>query len=117
MKHQYLAYQQANKIDSDNLISWACVKAAHKMKKAKALTLEQQKQAVRVNWRFWTIVQGEIFDTECPWPSDIKNDLVYLSNFVDKSTINFFASGDKSNIDALIKCNLDLSEKTAKLNV
>src|SRR3546814_10081645 len=47
--------------------------------------------ALRLNWRLWTIIQADVSAPENPLPSDIKQNILSLSVFIDKHTVGALA--------------------------
>lgn len=67
-------------------------------------------QAVRLNWRLWTIFQTSMLDNDCQLPIEIRNNIFSLSNFVDKHTANIIEAPAPSKLDVLIRINHDLAD-------
>lgn len=65
--------------------------------------------AVRLNWRLWTIFQGELLDPVCTVPDDIRTNVLSLAQFVDKHTVAFIAEPEPAKLDVLISINRDLA--------
>lgn len=61
--------------------------------------------AVRTNWRLWTILQAELVDPDCPVPVEIRENLLNLSNFVDKRSAELIGKPDPAALSALINVN------------
>lgn len=67
-------------------------------------------QAVRLNWRLWTIFQVSLLEANCPLPDLIRNNILSLSNFVDKHSADIIAAPAASKLDVLIRINHDLAD-------
>jgi len=66
-------------------------------------------QAVRLNWRLWTIFQASLLDIDCPLAVELRNNLLSLSNFIDKHTADIIASPSPPKLDVLIHINRELA--------
>ncbi|NMM46346.1 hypothetical protein HH303_17780 [Rhodospirillaceae bacterium KN72] len=60
---------------------------------------------VRLNWRIWTIFQAELVDPECKTPQAIRENLLSLSNFIDKRSAELISKPDASKLAVLININ------------
>ncbi len=70
---------------------------------------EAMRTAARLNWRLWTIFQAEITAPECSLPSEIRQNMINLCNFVDKRTVDVLAQPDPQKIDVLININRQIA--------
>jgi flagellar protein FlaF len=66
-------------------------------------------QAVRLNWRLWTIFQASLFEPDCPLPVELRDNLLSLSNFVDRHTAGIITDPDPAKLDILIDINRELA--------
>ncbi len=66
--------------------------------------------AVHLNWRLWTIFQVSLLDVNCPLPESIRNNVLSLSNFVDKHSADIIAAPAPAKLDVLIRINHDLAD-------
>jgi len=90
--------------------AWALTQAALRMHKAKeANDLEAMISAVRLNWQLWTIIQSELLAPDCPVPTEIRQNVLSLSNFIDKQTVNFIGDSDPEKLNVLISINRELA--------
>lgn len=90
--------------------AWALTQAALKMKAAKEDgDREQMLTAIRLNWRLWTVFQAELLSPECPVPDDIRSNVLSLSDFVDKHTLDFISQPIPEKLDVLISINRRLA--------
>ncbi|MEI7605836.1 MAG: flagellar biosynthesis regulator FlaF [Rhodospirillaceae bacterium] len=67
-------------------------------------------QVVRLNWRLWTIFQTSLLDADCRLPIFIRNNILSLSNFVDRHSADIIAVPAASKLDVLIRLNHDLAD-------
>ena len=65
--------------------------------------------AVRLNWRLWTIFQASLFDPDCPLPTDLRDNILALANFIDKQSAGIVADPDPGMVDVLIRINQELA--------
>jgi len=97
--------------DPRQVESWALVEIAMRMKAAQKEPMDEVLllHAARLNWRLWTIFQATLLDTDCPLPIEIRNNLLSLSNFIDKHTAGIIAAPAPSKLDVLIHINRELA--------
>jgi flagellar protein FlaF len=90
---------------------WALAETALQMSAAQQNPADESAllQAVRLNWRLWTIFQASLFEPDCPLPVDLRDNLLSLSNFVDKHTAAIITDPDPSKLDVLIGINRELA--------
>lgn len=67
-------------------------------------------QTVRLNWRLWTIFQTALLDANCALPIEVRNNILALSNFVDKHTADIVANPLPSKLGILIEINRNLAD-------
>jgi flagellar protein FlaF len=65
--------------------------------------------AVRLNWRLWTIFQASLFDPDCPLPDELRDNLLSLASFIDKHSAGIVAEPDPGKLDVLIRINQELA--------
>lgn len=63
------------------------------------------RDVVRLNWRLWTIFQAELVDPECQTPRAIRENLINLSNFIDKRSAELIANPEASKLTVLVNIN------------
>jgi flagellar protein FlaF len=63
------------------------------------------REVVRLNWRVWTIFQAELVDPECQTPRPIRENLLNLSNFIDKRSAELIANPEAAKLPVLININ------------
>lgn len=87
---------------------WALIEAARRMDNAR---VDPEKtdtvlESVRLNWRIWTIIQAALVDPDCPLPKQIRENLINLSNFIDKRSAQMIANPKSvEKMDVLININ------------
>jgi len=66
-------------------------------------------EALRYNQRLWTFFQVELGSTENPLPSEIRQNLLSLSKYIDKRTFEVMASPVREKLDILISINNNIA--------
>lgn len=91
--------------------AWALTETARRMSVAQAesVDFEDFLNAVRTNWRLWTIFQAELSTPECDVPVEIRQNMLSLCNFVDKRSVEIIAKRDRSMADVLINVNRQIA--------
>lgn len=96
--------------------AWALVEAARRMAAAlEAGPLDQPeirkalRDALRLNWRLWTIFQSELSADECPVSIEIRENMLSLCNFVDSHTIQTMAEPTPEKVAILIEMNRNIA--------
>ena len=97
--------------DPRQVESWALVEVAMRLKATQREPMDEAilLHAVRLNWRLWTIFQASLLDVDCALGIDLRNNLLSLSNFIDKHTADIIASPTPSKLDVLIHINRELA--------
>ena len=65
--------------------------------------------ALRLNWRLWTIIQADVSSEESVLPDDIRSNLLSLSVFIDKHTVNALAEPEGRKLRVLIDINRNIA--------
>ena len=65
--------------------------------------------ALRLNWRLWTIFQADVSATENPLPEDIKQNILNLSVFIDKHTVDALTDPEGRKLKVLIDINRNIA--------
>jgi flagellar protein FlaF len=65
--------------------------------------------ALRLNWRLWTIFQSDVAGAENPLPDDIKQNILNLSVFIDKHTVDALANPEGRKLKVLIDINRNIA--------
>ena len=107
-KQQNIAMENAS---PEQTLAWGLTTTARKMAAAcdPGVTREQILDAVRVNWRLWTIIQAEQADPDCATPKNIREGLLNLANFVDKRSIDLLAQPNAQKLQPLISINRNIA--------
>ena len=101
--------------------AWALTEAARriamgleKMVTVEALELPAAKRelrdAIRLNWRLWTIFQAELTLDTNPVPFDMRQNMLTLCQFVDNHTIQCMSDLDPEKIKTLIDINRNIAQ-------
>lgn len=96
--------------------AWALVEAARRM----AVAIESGpldnpdvrknvRDALRLNWRLWTIFQSELSADESPVPIEIRQSMLSLCNFVDTFTVQAMAEPAAEKVATLIEINRNIA--------
>jgi flagellar biosynthesis activator protein FlaF len=67
-------------------------------------------EAVRFNWRLWTIFQTDLVDQNCTLPTEVRGNLLGLSNFIDRHTAGILAKPEPGQVDVLVNINRQIGE-------
>ncbi len=62
-------------------------------------------ECIRLNWRLWTIFQAELTSPECAVPTEIRQNMLNLCNFVDKRTVEILADPKPELLTVLVNIN------------
>lgn len=91
--------------------AWALTTAARKLLEAKEAPadLDNLTNAVRINWRLWTIFQAELTEPTNPLPREIRQNLLSLAAFVDKQSMALLAEPKVEGLDVLININRQIA--------
>lgn len=91
--------------------AWALTQAARRMKEGQdaADFPKSFLDAIRLNWRLWTIFQAEISSPDNPLPEDVRINMLRLSNFVDKTSVAIIAEPIPGKADVLININREIA--------
>lgn len=89
---------------------WALIEMARRLDEARRAEPGPDRDAqmtdlVRRNWRMWTLLQAALVDPECTVPLEIRQNLLNLSNFIDKRSVDLLAAMDAAKLDVLININ------------
>jgi len=73
-------------------------------------TREQIREALRLNWKLWTIFQAELgVEKEDGLPVEMRSDMLNLCNFIDKHTVDSISDPTPEKISTLIDINCQLA--------
>lgn len=68
------------------------------------------RDAIRLNWRLWTIFQAELTLETNPVPMDLRQNMLTLCQFVDNHTIICLRDLDPNQIKTLIDINRNIAQ-------
>lgn len=66
-------------------------------------------QAIRLNWRLWTIFQAEMSSPDCKLPVEIRQNMIALCNFVDKTAVDIISDPQASKVNVLVNINREIA--------
>lgn len=66
-------------------------------------------EALKYNQRIWTVFQAELEKPENPLPDELKRNLLRLSLFIDRRTLEVFADPQPEKLDILIAINRNIA--------
>ena len=91
--------------------AWALTEAARRINEAQREPVDTEVllQAVRLNWRLWTIFQAEMTSPDCQIPHEIRQNMISLCNFVDKVTVGFISDTKPDKLNVLININREIA--------
>ena len=106
-------YSNVPTVNSDprQVEAWALTETALRMKAAQKEPVSEATllEAVRLNWRLWTIFQANLCEPDCPVPLEIRSSLLSLSNFIDKHTAGIIANPEPAKLEVLIRINREIA--------
>ena len=96
--------------------AWALIEAARRM----AVTIEagtfddmnsrnSAREALRLNWRLWTIFQAELTVGNSQVPDDIRENMLNLCKFVDNHTVETMSKPTPEMVATLIDINRNIA--------
>lgn len=86
---------------------WALIEMARRLEDARQKPNDTANILIqtRLNWRIWTIFQSELVDPDCQVPKEIRENLLSLSNFIDKRSADVIATPVAEKLKVLININ------------
>lgn len=90
--------------------AWALLESARLMEGAKTQGPTALLDALRRNWRLWTIFQASLVDAECKLPNEVRGNLLGLANFIDRHTAKLLGNPDPNGVDVLVNINRQIGE-------
>lgn len=90
----------------------ALMEAARRLNEARDAVeqdVEAYRTALRLNWRLWTIIQCDVASAENGLPDELKANIVSLSIFVDRQTIDALSEPAASKLGILIDINRNVA--------
>src|SRR5689334_2192208 len=82
--------------------AWALLEAARLLEEARRKDRDALLDALRRNWRLWTIFQANLVDPDCAMPAAVRSNLLGLSNFIDRHTAKLIANPDPAQVEVLV---------------
>lgn len=107
---QYAA--QANNGRPQTTESLALMQAARRLNAARDAVeqnVEGYREALRLNWRLWTIIQCDVASDENNLPDELKANIMSLSIFVDRQTLDALNAPAASKLGILIDINRNVA--------
>lgn len=92
--------------------AWALTEAGRRLvQAARTEDPKEMKQALRLNWRLWTILQAELTTAEAAQsvPDEIRGNMLSLANFIDKHTVGALAEPSAKKLQILIDINRNIA--------
>lgn len=117
----YNAYGQASKPQTQastpgHTEAWALIEAARRMGAAIEAVAEDpekgrntMRDALRLNWRLWTIFQAQITTDSVPLPDNVRINMLTLCKFVDTHTAKFLPDPTPESLATLININRNIA--------
>lgn len=91
--------------------AWALIEAARRM--AEATLAEDSKtamrEALRLNWRLWTIFQAELTAGNSNVPEDIRISMLTLCKYIDQHTVDAIPFPTEEKIRVLVEINRNIA--------
>ena len=106
------AYQSSQKLGSAprQTEARALLEAARMMDAAiETNDMDAYRAALRLNWRLWTIIQADVTAPECELPTEIRENIISLSVFIDKHTVGALADRAGEKLRVLIDINRNIA--------
>ncbi|MDH3701517.1 MAG: flagellar biosynthesis regulator FlaF [Alphaproteobacteria bacterium] len=114
------AYQSSQKLGSAprQTEARALLEAARMMDAAvESDDMDAYRAALRLNWRLWTIIQADVTAPECELPTEIRENIVSLSVFIDKHTVGALADRASEKLRVLIDINRNIASGLMGLGI
>lgn len=94
-----------------NSEAWALIEAARRMAESvnHEIAPAAMRDALRLNWRLWTIFQADMSLGETQMPEEIRNNMLTLCQFVDRFTVEALVDPQKRHIDTLVSINRNIA--------
>lgn len=91
--------------------AWALIEAARRISEASRSpeTVEELREALRINWRLWTLFQAQLSLEESGVPDAMRSNMLNLCNFVDKRTVQTLAAPTAEQVKVLIDINRNIA--------
>jgi flagellar protein FlaF len=96
--------------------AWAMAQAATRLALAithgddgDAETKDVRRDALRLNWRLWTIIQSELAQDRPDLPRELHLNMLQLCNFIDKHTVGALVNPTAEALRVLIDINRNVA--------
>lgn len=90
--------------------AWALTEAARRIAESQRRQDEAAfLDAMRLNWRLWTLFQAELAGGDTQLPPQVRQNMLSLCNFVDKTTVEIIADPVPQKADILVAINRQLA--------
>ena len=99
-------------IEAARRMSVACERLPKTKEEVAQVPLKEKQElldAVRLNWKLWTLFQASWSLEDCPLPLDVRQNLFSLANFVDKQTVGILKEVDPVLVKSLVDVNRTLA--------
>lgn len=84
------------------------MEAARRLREAKGKDKRELSEAVRLNWRLWTIFQSSMLEPDCPWPVELRSNILSLADFIDRRSVALLSDPQPDGVEALVNINLQI---------
>lgn len=84
------------------------MEAARRLREAKSKGRKELSDAVRLNWRLWTIFQSAMLEPDCPWPTDLRSNILSLADFIDRRSVRLLSNPEPEGVEVLVNINLQI---------
>ena len=115
-RNQYKAYDSIRQETSSGrtLEASVLIRAAQKLKDCQNHWDSEDREtqfneALRLNQMIWTIFQGELSQDENPLPVEIKQQILTLSAYIDKTIFEAMANPTPEKLTTLININQNIA--------
>lgn len=86
-----------------------CASKLELVKDPKA-TREELGMAIKLNQRLWTVFQVSLCEPTNPLPTDLRNTLLNLSQYVDKTSFQILGNNDRDLLNSLVSINRTIAK-------
>ena len=102
--------------DPRDVESWALMQSARDLHLAKNNPEDKKmfRDSIRVNMILWTVFQDSVIDDASALPFEIRQNILNLSIFIDKHSLECLATEDVNELDILISINQNIAAGLAQ---
>lgn len=111
-RNKALYAANANHGKAQSTEALALMEAARRLNAARDLVeqdIEAYRESLRLNWRLWTIIQCDVASPDNAMPDDLKANIMSLSIFVDRQTLDALSQPAASKLGILIDINRNVA--------